>query len=457
MSIPPLSWLYSIDDRRLVAGASVKTLGNRVHEGVADSENFMDAENFFGSGLEVGDDAVTVATATHPLEFLYTYRGTVSNSFSFLLEYCNLEMNPSTSDIVQTATSVLKGTADCENELRLNERDIVTRLVCCNATITRAAIDRSPKVQTPRFGDFADYKGYLLDTLARIQINEPSYALMTTVSRGYDSATCAALARDLGCKDSITLREARGGNVDSGAEIAGALGMRCIELERPLNSSRPGMYDDCEFIASHNPEDSVFQAFEKEVGRKILLVGHHGDIIWDRHEMPSDDFKRQERTGLGLHEFRLRKDLIIVPVPFVGAQRHDDIRTISNADEMKPYQVGGTYDRPIARRIVEEAGVDRSLFGQTKQAVNITMFEIEDGISPDARREVDATLTAIELSRERSTRAQLATIQTLRKIPIVRRVVKAVYRRWFQSRMGNRRYYEHLFCWSVGVIRKRYR
>ncbi len=33
---------------------------------------------------------------------------------------------------------------------------------------------------------------------------------------------------------------------------------------------------------------------------------------------------------------------------------------------MNPWRVGGGYDKPIARRIAEERGVPRSLFGQTK-------------------------------------------------------------------------------------------
>ena len=43
------------------------------------------------------------------------------------------------------------------------------------------------------------------------------------------------------------------------------------------------------------------------------------------------------------------------------------INYISNSDEMKRYSVGGDYDRPIPRRIVEEMGVHRDEFGQSKK------------------------------------------------------------------------------------------
>jgi hypothetical protein len=35
---------------------------------------------------------------------------------------------------------------------------------------------------------------------------------------------------------------------------------------------------------------------------------------------------------------------------------------------MRPWSIGGNYDRPVPRRIAEEAGVPRQLFGQLKLA-----------------------------------------------------------------------------------------
>ena len=41
---------------------------------------------------------------------------------------------------------------------------------------------------------------------------------------------------------------------------------------------------------------------------------------------------------------------------------------------MQPWSIGGTYDRPIARRIGEEAGVPREAFGQTKLATVVEVM-----------------------------------------------------------------------------------
>ncbi len=39
---------------------------------------------------------------------------------------------------------------------------------------------------------------------------------------------------------------------------------------------------------------------------------------------------------------------------------------ITRSEEMGPWTLGVSYDRPIARRLAEEAGVSRALFGQRK-------------------------------------------------------------------------------------------
>ena len=64
---------------------------------------------------------------------------------------------------------------------------------------------------------------------------------------------------------------------------------------------------------------------------------------------------------------------------------------------MQPYSVGGDYDRPIPRRIVEEAGVGRHKFGMRKNATNPRL-----SISPELRAQ---TLLKIAGRYNRSSRA----------------------------------------------------
>jgi hypothetical protein len=96
-------------------------------------------------------------------------------------------------------------------------------------------------------------------------------------------------------------------------------------------------------------------------------------MVWSRSggTAPDDWLKRKDSTGLGFCEHRLLKGVIHCPVPFWGIRNLLDIKKISEHAEMKPWSVGGDYDRPIPRRIAEEAGVSRALFGQKKSATTI--------------------------------------------------------------------------------------
>jgi hypothetical protein len=68
----------------------------------------------------------------------------------------------------------------------------------------------------------------------------------------------------------------------------------------------------------------------------------------------------------GLAEVRLVVGFIHLPMPFIGARQRQDILRITESAEMKPWRLGNAYDRPIPRRIAEQAGVPRHLFGQVK-------------------------------------------------------------------------------------------
>ena len=121
-------------------------------------------------------------------------------------------------------------------------------------------------------------------------------------------------------------------------------------------------------------EDFVFLGFGPHCGRKILLTGFHGDVVWDRHApKPAENLKRKDVSGSNLTELRLRHGFVQVPVPFIGATRHDVQLKIANSEEMRPYQVRGHYDRPIPRRIAEEQGVRRGTFADTKKAGSINL------------------------------------------------------------------------------------
>jgi hypothetical protein len=65
-------------------------------------------------------------------------------------------------------------------------------------------------------------------------------------------------------------------------------------------------------------------------------------------------------------ELRLRAGFAMMSVPYLVSQDPRPLRRISLSPEMRPWSVGGSYDRPIPRRIVEEAGIPRDWFGRNK-------------------------------------------------------------------------------------------
>jgi hypothetical protein len=64
-----------------------------------------------------------------------------------------------------------------------------------------------------------------------------------------------------------------------------------------------------------------------------------------------------------------------MPLLFIGGLRCHEIYRISNSQEMKAYSIGGDHDRPVPRRILEDAGVSRLAFGQTKRGASLLLFQ----------------------------------------------------------------------------------
>jgi hypothetical protein len=100
-----------------------------------------------------------------------------------------------------------------------------------------------------------------------------------------------------------------------------------------------------------------------------LFTGCRGDTVWrlDAAENP-DPFVTLSIADLGIGEFRLFRGVFHCPVPFWGCRHLKEIRAIGFQEEMRPWTVGKEgYDRPIARRIIEEAGVPRGTFAARKK------------------------------------------------------------------------------------------
>jgi hypothetical protein len=189
------------------------------------------------------------------------------------------------------------------------------------------------------------------------------------------------LAKRLGCRRAVTFIEARGDFNDrplktlddSGEHIAKILGLDVVKFSRRAYLDADD-YPEAPFIATGGGgDDVVLSALRGTLERSMLFTGMLGDTVWStgcaQDPALSEQYRFLYPAGGSLQEFRLRTGFIHVPVPLLAFTRHADLQRISRSLEMRPWRVGGGYDRPIPRRLVEEAGVPRRAYAREKRAI----------------------------------------------------------------------------------------
>jgi len=195
------------------------------------------------------------------------------------------------------------------------------------------------------------------------------YGCVTTISRGYDAPCCAAVAKKAGCDTAITFCAEGKYKDDCGTEIARCLGYsNIVEVDANSYKQRSDIVE-AEYICTGELGAQIsFSSFDEWVNGNILFTGERGDSIWGREcDNRNNEFCFMDMLShLGTSERRLWLNCISVPMPLYGASAWESIYDISNSDEMKPWSTGNHYDRPVPRRIIENAGVAREMFGTEK-------------------------------------------------------------------------------------------
>ena len=153
---------------------------------------------------------------------------------------------------------------------------------------------------------------------------------------------------------------------DSGVEIVKRLGYTNIVELNELDYRRYDMADL--FVATGELGNSIFfSAAAEQLTGKILFSGARGDKTWSKDEDKiTTTIENFFYSDIARKEFRLVTGYLNLPLPFIGVMRHRDIWKVTISEEMRPWRLGNDYDRPIPRRIVEEKGVPRGLFGFSK-------------------------------------------------------------------------------------------
>ncbi|MEO9968202.1 MAG: hypothetical protein ABJF11_20590 [Reichenbachiella sp.] len=352
-----------------------------VWPGSFEDRDYDTSELFFGSGLRMVGDVARFVSSCSTVDRLWchSYDGdiTISNSLPCLLSTAKVDLVRDDNSYAKAVETVVKG-RDYQKTFAVSRGQLTVHyfqnLELCEGTVT--VVEKEKRIAP--FLTFDDYSEFLFGSAQMIGANarDPArswpVSVLSTISRGYDSPVASLLAKRAGAAKALTITSARSiiPREDSGAKIAAQIGLFCEEY----SSGRKNFRDELWYWAANGSlQDMNFSVFDYPPGPSVMFTGFNGDMVWSRSggAAPKDYLKRKDSTGLGFCEHRLVKGVIHCPVPFWGIRHIADIKRISEADEMKPWSLGGDYDRPVPRRIAEDAGIPRALFGQKKSATTV--------------------------------------------------------------------------------------
>jgi hypothetical protein len=342
--------------------------------------DFPHATTFTGSGGILTSNGVLFATPTNGVEPLYALRENnrihCSNSLRLVLassaddvdyDYCCYDVD---------ITSMAFGITRSISRIPTHGCNWVNIYRYCNLIIGE---DLSLKVQrkkgTQPFVSYSNYRAFLDQQVSSTIKNGADarrlvrYAPISTISSGYDSAATSVIAKGAGCKEFFTFATSGDGTDDSGKLIGNLLALEVTEHDPTAYSSRNDL-PEAEFVATGGGGGSViFTALEHRLAGKMLLTGHCGEGAWERaNNKGGVNMTSWDSAGADMLYFRTRVGFLHLAVPSIGYSEYASLQRISNSEEMRPYSLHREqYDRPIPRRIVEEAGVARESFGQSKK------------------------------------------------------------------------------------------
>jgi hypothetical protein len=389
--LPPLAWVAKLQRSgqviEVIHGSSVSISERFFFEGAWAGDfrsGDFDSNYAFGSGCKIGDATALFVPPTHTLECLcYCLDGdhfAISNSLAFLLNTISDGLNDRDLTYLECFNLVASGLDKGVRTLTTLAGRRVGMLYCEHLKIdAELRLTFTRPIFVEDFRDYKSYTDYVKTVLARVFQNaadesrERRYQPLATISSGYDSATIAAWAKSLGCREAVTFPASRGSDPskgdDSGAEIARYLDLKCIPIDRAAYTRSEG-FPETETWGVGTETLSLREVFNNSP--RLLLVGFMGDSVWERELMViSRDLKWKIRAGQNIGELRLALAFVYLPAAFIGAQKIPEINKISRGEEMRPWTLFNAYDRPICRRTLEEAGVPRNLFGQKKKATGI--------------------------------------------------------------------------------------
>ena len=387
-SLPRLAWcaVFGENDNTVVVqhGAWIETCDSAFVEGAWSGAyikmDFPRALTFTGSGAVLTPEGVLFATPTHSLEPLYVLRAGqrlhCSNSLRHVLVSADDDLDPGYMFYDVETLALALGTKRCASRIPTRNHNYITLYHYCNLVVDRnLALTVLTKRERGAFDDYSDYRTFLNEQVSLTTENSADprrsirYTPLSTISTGYDSTAVSVIARTAGCRECVTFHTASDGSDDSGNKIGHILGLNVTEYDPDAYQIRNDL-PEAEFAATGGSGGVVnMTACEQQLSGKILLTGFYGDGVWERaNGRDGVDMVTRDWAGADLIYFRTRLGFLHLAVPSIGYREFASILKITNSEEMRPWQLQrDDYDRPIPRRIVEDAGVPSEMFGQRKK------------------------------------------------------------------------------------------
>lgn len=412
---PPLAWCARLESGAATAlvkhGPGVEILADGFCEAVWDGDfgdgAFDQTDLVFGSGGRLdGNGAIFVSSGT-TVDRLHWHEAdgmwTVSNSLAALLVEVGGTVAAADRGWFRFFESIING-LDAYDHTLVSSVGPVTLTYFHNVSWDGAVL-RPVAKPTPRrtLDTFEDYEQFLTSSLAALGENlaDPArrYPLrpLATVSTGYDSPASATVGRAAGLEETLSIARGRGDVDDDGSKISARLGLTPIVEDRAEALRHTELIPL--FIASDaKGEDLYFAGSREHLAGRLLISGYSGSRVWDSTDVSYAGLRRGDQSGLSHTEARLHVGYLHCPVPFLAGTQEAEIRRIGRSAEMKPWSVASDYDRPVCRRIVEEAGVPGDWFGQEKKAASVLLFDRRTPLPPALQADFEQWLTRHRLT-----------------------------------------------------------
>jgi hypothetical protein len=393
---PKLTWVAELADCdsliHVQCGNGVEQRTDWFCEAVWDGEfeagDFDQTDIVAGSGARRRDQGVTFVSAGSILDRLHYIelddRVLVSNSLSALMVESGASIDITYAHYQRDFGTICAGLDRIKGTIRTSKGDI-NLVYFENLTWDGKQIQIVPKPRPIRdFFDFDKYQEFMQSAMHAVVTNsaDPGRTFeldpLVSVSNGYDSPAVAVLASRAGVANAFTIGTDRDGKDDSGIRIGEALGYSVEVFDR--NAWKQMEFAEVDCIAGSGAYGEVtFQGMQERLDGCLLLSGFWGGIIWNRSNSYVDpDFSGLDGCGLCFTEMRLERGFIHCPVPYWGGLQTADLARISQSNEMLPWSIGGRYDRPVSRRIVEEAGIPRDWFGMQKHGSSDKLLTMDN-------------------------------------------------------------------------------